>query len=365
MTNGKNSSAPSKSRTGCGVNSAYCTLVRHGLNWMVREARHLFTLQPSARSWRLALASAIAMGGPALLGAWGHALKHGLSACIGALVILYLPQARLGATLRSLLTSSSLLLACYGLGALSGPWPTWQAPTLALVTALATGYCRAFRLGGPPGSLFLVIAASVGASRHALWPIELSSMAWVAAGCLFALGVAWLYAAFMPSATPASASLPASAWQQVLPDAVAIGALVGLAMALAQSLQLSHPHWVPISCLAVIQGGSMREIWRKQLHRMVGTSLGLILMSALFASKLSDWQVAAWIVLLSFAIEITVARHYATAVVFITPLTILLADAGPSNTASWSALAQSRWLDTALGCLVGLVGGFVLHWKRR
>lgn len=339
--------------------------VRRTLNWVGQEVRHLFTLHPSARPWRLALASAIAMGGPVWLGAWLHALGQGLSASVGALVFLYLPQARLGAALRSLLSSSAVLLACYGLGALSGPWPAWQAPTLALLTTLSTGYCRAFRLGGPPGSLFLVIAASVGASRHALSPLELTSIAWVAAGCVFALGVAGVCAELMPPAAPDPAGTPLPSWRQVLPDAVAIGTVVGLAMALAQGLQLSHPQWVPISCLAVIQGGSLREIWRKQLHRMVGTTLGLVLVSALFASAPSDWQVAAWIVLLPFAIELTVARHYATAVVFITPLTILLADAGQAHGASWPALAQSRWLDTAVGCLVGLAGGVLLHWKRR
>ena len=65
---------------------------------------------------------------------------------------------------------------------------------------------------------------------------------------------------------------------------------------------------------------------------------------------------------LAFVIEILVVRHYALAVIFITPLTLLLADAATlGESHSIAPLMQARLIDTVLGCLVGLVGGMCLH----
>jgi uncharacterized membrane protein YccC len=59
-----------------------------------------------------------------------------------------------------------------------------------------------------------------------------------------------------------------------------------------------------------------------------------------------------------------VVRHYAFAAIFITPLTILLAEAATLGHASPSALIEARFFDTVLGCLIGLVGGICLHSPR-
>lgn len=316
----------------------------------------------------LAVASALSMGIPVLAGALLGHLVHGLTASLGGLVFLYLPdKGRPQQRIVSLLMSCGVMLLGYSLGLLGGNTTAWQAPSLALLTALATLYCRNLALGGPPGSLFFVIAASIGASGHVApdqWALK-SGL--VALGCGCSMVVAVLYVLTMrrkSMPTPCAARPSTLDRRRTTADALTIGGVVGLALLVAQALGLSHPYWVPVSCLAVIQGGTLREIWAKQLHRMVGTAAGLVWVSALFSSALSDWQVAGWIVLLSFAIELTVVRHYATAVMFITPMTILLADAGQAHTASITALGHTRLLDTVVGCLIGLIGGFWLHRQR-
>ena len=52
------------------------------------------------------------------------------------------------------------------------------------------------------------------------------------------------------------------------------------------------------------------------------------------------------------------------AVIFITPLTILLAEAATLGAAPLAELIESRFIDTVLGCIVGLVGGICLHSAR-
>ncbi|MFZ4552135.1 MAG: FUSC family protein [Aquabacterium sp.] len=95
--------------------------------------------------------------------------------------------------------------------------------------------------------------------------------------------------------------------------------MVGLALRLAQLLHMEKAYWVPVSCLAVIQGASLRAVWTKQLQRLLGTAVGLLV----------SWG--------------------------------LLAEAATHGHADASALVEARFWDTVLGCLVGLLGGARLH----
>jgi len=334
----------------------WLTFIRH-------EIDQFITIKSVNRPWQLPFASALAMGGPVLVGAWTHHLNAGLTASLGALVFLYLPERSFLDRLRSLTMSVIVMMACYWFGTLTSIERTYQATGLAIVTTMATLYCRAAAVGGPPGSLFFVIAASIGASSQTIASVSHNRLGLVFWGCLWGFAVAAFYCLLKPAATSNISLKPAKELiRRNFANSVLIGVVVGSSLLLAQWLQLENPYWVPVSCLAVVQGTNFREIWNKQLHRMIGTTLGLMMISAIFQTPpSSDWQIAGWIVLFSFAIEMTVTRHYATAVMFITPMTILLADAGQAHQSSLWSLAQSRLTDTAVGCGVGLLGGFILH----
>ena len=116
-----------------------------------------------------------------------------------------------------------------------------------------------------------------------------------------------------------------------------------------------------VSCLAVIQGASLRAVWTRQLHRIAGTGVGLLLAGGILALPLDAWRVALLMMALAFVIETLIVRHYGLATVFITPLTILLADAPQLGLTPPDGLLQARLVDTVLGCLVGLAGGLALH----
>jgi uncharacterized membrane protein YccC len=264
--------------------------------------------------------------------------------------------------LRSMGKSTVVMLACYGIGSLSAVFPTFHVPSLVILTALATLYCRTFNVGGPAGSMFFVIAACIGATSHTALTESLHKLMLVFTGCLWGIAVAVFYSRITRSRNTSSViKVSITVLQKKIDQSVLIGVVVGGSLFVAQSIGLNNPYWVPISCLAVIQGSDFRDIWNKQLHRLVGTFLGVIWMSILFQSKPeSDWEVAICIVLLSFAIELTV-RHYATAVMFITPMTILLADVAQAHESSFWSLMQSRLLNTSIGCIAALYGGLCLH----
>nr|WP_246204992.1 FUSC family protein [Altericroceibacterium indicum] len=139
------------------------------------------------------------------------------------------------------------------------------------------------------------------------------------------------------------------------------GLFVLLSLAAADVLELGRPYWVPVSCLAVIQGINMRKAWSRQIQRSVGTLIGIgaTWMIAPFAHD--PWIVALAIASLNFCIESAIVRHYGFAVIFITPLTILLADAPNLHDSHVSMLMADRLLDTILGAIIGFIGALCIH----
>jgi hypothetical protein len=326
------------------------------------EWQHLTTINRSDRLWQMPFAAALATGLPLLVGAGFDHLHYGLISSLGGLAFLYTPNTPLHHRMVSLMACAFAITACYALGVMSHFVPALMMPALVFIAMLVTMLCRFYALG-PPGSLFFVMAAAIGAySPTPLLQVPLV-VGLIFMGALLACLIAFfysLYALRVQAPQPATASPPPT-FDFVVFDSVVIGVFVGVSLALAQLLQLDRPYWVPVSCLAVIQGASLRAVWNRQLHRALGTSIGLLLSWGLLLLPLDQWSVSLTMMMLTFVIEVAVVRHYGFAVIFITPLTILLAEAATLGSGSPSALIEARFFDTILGCLVGLAGGICLH----
>ena len=123
-------------------------------------------------------------------------------------------------------------------------------------------------------------------------------------GSLLACVVAFVYSvgilrlrlhAPLPIAAPAQPD-----FDFVVTDAFVIAAFVGLSRVLAQALALPRPYWVPVSCLAVIQGASLRAVWSRLLHRVISTALGMLLASTQLSLPLGAWTVCLAVTALCF-----------------------------------------------------------------
>ena len=108
----------------------------------------------------------------------------------------------------------------------------------------------------------------------------------------------------------------------------------------------------------------MRAVWNKQLQRILGTGIGLLAAWGMLLLPLDKWTIPLMMMVLCFVVETAVVRHYAFAAIFITPMTILLAEAATLGHGPASTLIEARFYDTVLGCLVGLVGAVCLHSPR-
>ncbi len=182
----------------------------------------------------------------------------------------------------------------------------------------------------------------------------------VALGALFAGMVACFYALLLiynKPVLPVNTPMPV---REILGDTLIVSAFIALSLLLALWLEMPKPYWVPMSCYVIMQGMNFQSIWIKQIHRIVGTAIGMLLAWLLLSVHLSDMGVALGIFGMMFCIETFVVRHYGVAVIFITPLTIFLAEYSAVQPTAISEIIVTRFWDTVLGCLMGVLGGIVI-----
>ena len=183
-------------------------------------------------------------------------------------------------------------------------------------------------------------------------------------GSGFALIMALLYSLFL-LATRKRTNLPAQSYQpETISESIMVAGFVSLALSIALVLAMPYPYWAAVSCFIIIQGIHLRTMWIKQFHRLLGTLIGMGVAAWMLSWQLTLWQVAAAILVLMLCIESLVDRHYGLAVIFITPLTVFIAEYGsglPPSQQLYQEVIQARMLDTALGCIIGLIGGMAMQ----
>jgi uncharacterized membrane protein YccC len=332
----------------------------------VRDAwRELIRVNTSDRRWEMPLAAALSSGLPLMVGAYFGRMDYGLMSSLGGMVFLSLPNSSLQHRMMMLLAASFGMVACFAVGALTQFWPTAMVAALTIIAILVNMVCRCYRLG-PPGSLFFIMATAIAAYTPGRIDDVPMRVGMVALGCLVACLVAFAYSLHMTRVAPppVETPLPKPTFDFVVYDSIIIGLFVGISLLVAELLQLPRPYWVPVSCLAIIQGASLWAAWNRQLHRIFGTALGLCVAWALLSLPLNVWTLSLVMMALSFGIETLVVRHYASAVALITPLTIFLAEAPHLGQGYPSAVIQARFVDTVIGAFIGVLGAVLLHNQR-
>lgn len=335
---------------------------RAAIELLRHSGRQLVTITPSDRPWQMPVAAALAMGLPLLVGCYFGHMEFGLISSLGGMVFLNLPDTPLHHRMVQLIACAFALSGSYALGVMSHLFPPVMMVMLTFVAILVTMLVRFYRLA-PPGGLFCIMAAAIGAySPCAVLDIPLK-VGLITLGSLLACMVAFFYSLVILRRRPAQSiePLPTATFDFVVFDSVMIGCFVGLSLLLAQLFQLERAYWVPVSCLVIMQGMSVRSMWEKQLHRLLGTGIGLLVAWGLLSLPLNHWSISLMMMALSFIVEVTVVRHYGFAAIFITPMSILLADAATLNPDIVDELIAARFFDTLLGCLTGFVGGICLH----
>ncbi|MCP1660648.1 FUSC family protein [Neisseria perflava] len=341
--------------------------IKHTAITVWREVKELTRINHHDRPWHLPFAAALASGLPLFVALYFGHLEYGLIASLGGMGFLYMPPTRMIVRMVLLLCVTTVMTASFFVGLVVHHSPTLLVTAITVLTILVTMLCRYFKIA-PPGSTFCLMAAMIAAFvPHE--PADIPMLVGVMfLGGLGACIIGFVYSLFVLWRGMEIKRLPEPVrdLKLVVVDALIIGVMVGLSLQAAQALGMQRPYWVPVACVAVTQGITFRAVWNKLAHRVLGTGAGLGLAWLMLSLHPHGWVVCLLIMCLNFIIEILVVRHYAAAVVFITPLTIFLAEAGSGGSLTKETatmLVQSRFWDTFLGCIFGLLSGLCLHFS--
>ncbi|PKV66356.1 FUSC family protein [Pontibacter ramchanderi] len=326
---------------------------------------YLFELKQSERLWHIPVLASLCVGIPLFVGYYFGRLDYSILASTGGLVILYLPSTSLANRMLTLLVCSFGFVISFAVGISFSFNPIMSSVVLGLYTLFVHWVAKYFAMK-PPGNFFFVMLACIASAS----PFDLASIptriGLIAMGTIFSCVLAFFYSLLMIKKHRSGSALlyiKKNAFTNLVESAV-VGMFIGGSFLIGHLLELENPYWVPISCLAVMQGVNTRHIWQRSLHRILGTFVGLGLTWLLISQNLTALGICVSILVLQFIIEMLVVRHYGLAVVFITPMTIFLAEASSAMTADPNALVYSRFQDILVGSLIGAVGGWVLYHQK-
>lgn len=331
---------------------------------MIGELSHLLTVNQSKRPWHMPIIAAIAISFPVFVGAYFDALSAGIKSSLGAMVILNLPLiGKLPYRLVTVMAWGFAMSLCFAFGLIAQQIPMMRLPVFMLMAFAIVIFGRYYRQP-PPAGLFVMMAGAI--TLFIPLPLEqiMPATGLVMLGSGFALVMGLLYSLFLLATRP-SAPTPSYRYERdTISESIIVSGFVSFALLIAVLLEMPNPYWAAVSCFLIIQGIHLRTMWIKQFHRLLGTVVGVGLAGGMLAWQLPIWGVAVSIFVMMLCIESLVDRHYGLAVIFITPLTIFIAEYGsgvPVSEPFYQGVIRARLFDTLLGCMVGLGGGIVMH----
>lgn len=324
-----------------------------------------------ALDFEVATRAGLAVAIPLIVLATLGRLDLAIYASFGAFTALFGRSEVYSTRLRTAASAAALLIACIVVGVLlsnGGSGLPSQAIGLVIVLAVGVVAIRTLSLH-PPTPLFFVFAFLVCTLVPVPGGDVALAIAIAVASALLALLITmsgWLLrlgvdvdritASFkLLKPLPRRAVLRPNAWRDpgvwLNVAQVVVGGLT--AGAIATAMGLGHSYWAVVSVVAVIPPTRAPYSISRAVHRTLGTFAG-VLVTALILW----WQPAAWVLIVIVAIcqfgaEIFVGRHYGTALVFITPLALLMVHLSSPDQAV-AGLLIDRAVETALGALVGM-----------
>ena len=328
------------------------------------EVEHLMAVNQSRRPWHMPLIAAIAISFPVFVGAYFEALSAGIKASLGAMIILNLPfGGSLPQRMVTVMAWGFAIALSFALGLIAQQLAFIKIPIFVLV-AFAIVFFGRYYNQPPPAGLFVMMSTAIALFIPVPLTQIVAATGLMVLGSGFALIMALLYSLFL-LATRKRTNLPAQSYQpETISESIMVASFVSLSLSIALVLAMPYPYWAAVSCFIIIQGIHLRTMWIKQFHRLLGTLIGIGVAAWMMSWQLTLWQVAAAILMLMLCIESLVDRHYGLAVIFITPLTVFIAEYGsglPPSQQLYQEVIQARMLDTALGCIIGLIGGMTMQ----
>ncbi|MCT1479344.1 FUSC family protein [Microbacterium sp. p3-SID336] len=312
-------------------------------------------VEPHRGDHRVALRAAVSVAVP-LLTLWAlDRLDLSIYASFGAFAALYGRHDAFRDRIRMQAGAGGVLLLAMlvgtALSVLAAP-PVLGILVVAVVAAGVTLLAYVLHWH-PPGPLFTVFAtgacATIPATTASFGDVLLVGGASVLFGLALTALVAVVTRTTAEGAPRTRPAVGSTAVEMALSVAVAI---VGAGVA-GLLLGGTHWYWAAVGAVAAVSGAQLNARIIRGIQRLVGTLLGVLVAAGVLALDLPPLAVIALVVLLQGAAELFIGRNYGIAMVFVTPLALLMVHlAAPTPV---SALLTDRVLETLVGVAVGTV----------
>lgn len=331
-----------------------------------QELKEVFNLKPTNRHWSVALLASLCVGIPLIIGLLIDDLTSGLTASLAGLVILYMPiNSNFVGRMAKLLLCSFGFMVSYGIGITFSFNFLVSCIVFGVFSAIVHWITLLFKIN-PPGNFFFIMIASMASGI----PFNLGQIpekiGLIAMGTILACFLALVYSLIKkkPDIIKETSDILQVVSIKKYTDyveAFIVGFFMFCSLLLGHLLELNNPYWIPISCIAVMQGATALHIWRRGFYRILGTVLGMGLCWIILTTIKHPFLICLAIVVLQFIIESTITRNYTLAVFFITPMTILLLEVGSQIAQNPTELISSRLIDVLIGSVIGAIGGWFVH----
>ncbi|KIC93021.1 FUSC family protein [Flavihumibacter solisilvae] len=322
----------------------------------------LFEVRQTERLWHIPLLASLCAGIPLAAGLYFGQLRYGILASTAALVILYLPASTVAHRMITMLACSFGILVCFTTGIIFSFNEIVSSIVFGVLSFAIQWVANYFRMK-PPGSFFFIMIAAIASCNPFDAATIPAKVGIVGMGTMLACVLAFTYSLYIVRRIPAGTEviqIKRKPYHNTVESAI-MGVFMGLSLVIAHLLKWQNPYWVPISCLAVLQGVSLHHVWQRSLHRILGTFVGLGITWLILHLPITPLFICISIFVLQFMVEMLIVRHYGLAVVFITPLTIFLAEAGSAMTTDPNVLIPARMLEIAVGSVIGAFAGWFIH----
>lgn len=336
-----------------------------------QELKDIFRLKSSNRHWSVPVLASLCVGIPMFVGYLIDAFSSALTVSLAGLIILYMPtNSNFVARMVKMLICSFAFLISFGIGIIFSFNSIVSCVVFGIFGAIIHWLSLSFKMSPPGSFFFIMLAASASGIPFNVEKIP-EKMGLIAIGTIFACFLALIYSLIIRKLDiikETSGILKEVHFQKDADyaESFIVGFFMFASLLMGHLCGFNKPYWIPISCLAVMQGATTHHIWRRGVYRVLGTALGMGLCWVILSTLKDPLGICIAIVILQFIIESTVTRNYTLAVVFITPLTLLLAEASNPLAQNPTELIASRLIDVLIGSLIGAIGGwFVYHEKAK
>lgn len=324
--------------------------------------QYLLEFKQTERKWHFPFLAALCIGSCLFIGYFLGKPNYGALSSLGALTILYFTSAPITQRMIHLVICAFGIVFSFTISSFFGFNIYFAASSVGIISFLAHFISSYFKIP-PPGNFFFIMVAAMASTYKfdlELIPIKVGL---VAMGAILSCSLAFLYSVFIEKSKVVT--VPRRTFNKrrytKFVESTVIGFFMAFTLIIGHLLHFDNTYWISIATVAIIQGRNFEHVRQRNMHRILGTFIGIGFAWLILWFNPEKIVMIVIITILQFIVELLIVRNYGLAVVFITPLTLLLAETGSEIHHNVENLMHARVIDTIIGSLIGLTAGFFLH----